>query len=194
MTKAAKVGGFLVCLLLSAPVLAADAASSHSIDASKSVLTIHVLKSGLFSAFGHEHRISAPISKGSFSTGQAAAVELTVDARKLLVVDKDVSDKDRAEIQETMLGPSVLDSEKFPEIRFQSGKVAPAGNGWRISGNLTLHGKTAPVEVSVKESGGHFLGTAQVKQTDFGITPVTVAGGAVKVKDEVKIEFDVVGQ
>ncbi len=194
MTTAAKVGGFLVLLLLSLPALTADTASSHSIDTASSVLTVHVLKSGFFSAFGHEHRVSAPISKGSLSTGEAAAVELAVDARKLLIVDKDVSDKDRAEIQKTMRGPEVLDSEKFPEIRFRSEKVSRAGDGWRISGNLTLHGQTHPVEVSVKESGGHYQGSAQVKQTDFGITPVTVAGGAVKVKNELKIEFDIVGQ
>jgi hypothetical protein len=40
--------------------------------------------------------------------------------------------------------------------------------------------------------GEHYRGAATLKQTDFGITPVTVAGGTVKVKDEVKIEFEVV--
>jgi len=33
-----------------------------------------------------------------------------------------------------------------------------------------------------------------LKQTDFGIKPVTIAGGTVKVKDELTIEFDIVAR
>jgi len=39
--------------------------------------------------------------------------------------------------------------------------------------------------------GSRYRGSATLKQTDFGITPVTVAGGTVKVKNEVKVEFDI---
>jgi hypothetical protein len=44
----------------------------------------------------------------------------------------------------------------------------------------------------VERKDGHYLGSTTFKQREFGITPVRVAGGTVKVKDEVKIEFDVV--
>jgi hypothetical protein len=36
-----------------------------------------------------------------------------------------------------------------------------------------------------------YRGSATLKQTDFGMTPVTIAGGTVKVKDEIKIEFEI---
>jgi hypothetical protein len=49
-----------------------------------------------------------------------------------------------------------------------------------------------PVEVEVAYKRGHYQGSAQLRQHDFGMTPVTIAGGAVKVKDAVKIEFDFV--
>jgi hypothetical protein len=39
--------------------------------------------------------------------------------------------------------------------------------------------------------GEHYRGSATLRQTDFGIKPLTVAGGTVKVKDEVKIEFEI---
>jgi len=42
--------------------------------------------------------------------------------------------------------------------------------------------------------GGRYRGTAALKQRDFGIDPITIAGGTVKVKDEVKVEFDIVAQ
>ncbi len=59
-----------------------------------------------------------------------------MDARKMRVMDKDVSDKDRAEIQETMLGPKVLDTAQFPEIRFHSTvggarRRGPLDGAWR---------------------------------------------------------------
>jgi polyisoprenoid-binding protein YceI len=187
-----RIIALLVALSLPAALGAAD--TPKSISSEKSVLTVHVFKAGLFSAFGHEHEISAPIQQGSF-TEQNPSVELTVDARRLRVVDKDVSDKDRAEIQQTMRGPKVLDSERFPEIRFRSTAVTPAAPGkWTIQGDLTIHGETRPVKFEVALQGGHYRGTAEIRQKDFGITPVTVGGGAVKVKNELRVEFDVVGQ
>src|SRR6266702_749695 len=94
--------------LLPAALWAADAVADREIDAQKSVMTVRVFKSVLFSAFVHEHEISAPISHGTLSENDRS-VELTVDARQMRVMDKDVSEKDREEIQETMLGPKVLE-------------------------------------------------------------------------------------
>src|SRR5438445_7245893 len=103
------------------PVLSATAGRPE-IDTQRSLMTIRVFKAGLLSAFGHEHEISAPIQQGSF-TEDKPTVELQVDARKLRVMDQGVSDKDRAEIQTTMLGPTVLDSETFPQIGFHSTEI-----------------------------------------------------------------------
>src|SRR5580692_4301298 len=80
-------------------------AQQHTIDTQKSTLTIHVGKTGAFSALGHEHEVRAPIQSGTVDTGSQPAVEMHVDARTLRVIDKDESEKDRAEVQETMLGP-----------------------------------------------------------------------------------------
>ena len=63
-----------------------------------------------------------------------------------------------------------------------------------MSGNLTLHGQTHPVHVTVKQAGagGRYEGAAKLKQTAFGIQPISIGGGAVKVKDEVDIAFTIV--
>jgi polyisoprenoid-binding protein YceI len=60
-----------------------------------------------------------------------------------------------------------------------------------VHGKLTLHGRERPVSFEVVLKGDHYRGSAPLKQTDFGMKPVTVAGGTVKVKDEVKIEFEI---
>jgi polyisoprenoid-binding protein YceI len=165
-------------------------AQQHNIDTQKSTLTIHVGKTGAFSGLGHEHEVRAPIHSGTADTGSHPAVEIRVDARELRVIDKDASEKDRAEVQKTMLGPEVLDSEHHQEIVFKSTGAEPAGQGrWTLRGNLTMRGQTRPVTVQVTLKDGHYAGETTVKQTDFGIKPPGKAG--VKAKDEVKIDFDV---
>jgi len=165
-------------------------AQQHNIDTQKSTLTIHVGKTGVFSGLGHEHEVHAPIHSGTADTGSHPAVEIHVDARALRVIDKDESEKDRAEVQKTMLGPEVLDSEHHQEIVFKSTGAEPAGQGrWTLHGNLTLHGQTRPVTVNVALKDGRYAGETIVKQTDFGIKPPGKAG--VRAKDEVRIEFDV---
>jgi hypothetical protein len=165
---------------------------SHAIDVDRSKLTIRVFKSGVFAAFAHNHEIEAPLVGGSVDT-LANTVTLRVDARKLRVADPDTAPDTRAEIQRTMDGPMVLDVERFPDIAFSSTGIEPSGDDhWTVRGGLSLHGKTAPVIVDVGLKDGHYRGSATVKQKDFGIRPVSIAGGSVKVKDEVKIEFDVV--
>lgn len=172
---------------------AAARSEKRPIDVSRSVLTVHVFKSGLFSLFAHNHEIKAPIAQGRVELSGDPGVELQVDARRLRVLDPELSEDTRAEVQQTMAGPAVLDSSRFPEIRFQSGTVEPRGAGhWTVHGNLSLHGQTRPVAVEVRLRDGHYQGSAKLKQRDFGITPVSVAGGAVKVKDEVEIAFDIV--
>jgi len=192
----ARVLRLIIPLLMFLPVAlwAADAVAPKAIDTNRSVMTVRVFKAGLFSVFGHEHEISAPIQQGSF-TESNPSVELTVDARKLKVMDKEVSDKDRAEIQNTMLGADVLDSEKYPEIGFRSTQVDRLGEGkWIVHGNLTVHGQTRPLKVQIKGQSGHYRGWAELKQKDFGITPVSVGGGAVRVKNELRVEFEILGK
>jgi polyisoprenoid-binding protein YceI len=188
--------GVVVVVLATAlisPATGQQGAGSAQIDSQKSLLTIRVYKTGLFSAFAHNHEIHGPIQRGSFDE-QKRTVEFVVDAKQLRVVDREGSASDRIQVQANMQGPKVLDIGKFPEIEFRSTGVDSAGAGkWIVHGDLTLHGQTHPVKVEVQGERGHYTGSATLKQTDFGITPITIAGGAVKVKDEVRVEFEVFG-
>jgi polyisoprenoid-binding protein YceI len=166
-------------------------AQPRPIDVANSGMTVRVFKTGLFSAFGHDHEIAAPIADG-IADIQGRRIELRVNASALRVRDADASDKDRQEIQKTMLGPEVLDVARYPQIVFRSAAVEPAGAGsWTVPGELALHGQTRRITVQVRERDGHYVGTVSLQQSDFGIKPVKVAGGTVSVKDEVRIEFDV---
>jgi polyisoprenoid-binding protein YceI len=175
------------CLCFIAPAFTAE----RAIDTANSTMTVKAFKAGMLSAFGHDHEISAPIASGKVDAA-AKHVELRVNASALRVRDPKASDKDREEIQKTMLGPEVLDAEHHSEIAFRSTSAEQAGEGsWRVHGDLTLHGQTHPVDVEVKETNGRYVGSARLRQSEFGIKPVKVAGGTVKVKDEIVIDFDI---
>ena len=103
-------------------------------------------------------------------------------------------------VQEKMVGPAVLDTARFPEARFRSLQVKGKSLGaarfeLEVSGELSLHGVTRPVASRlVVDLQGERLtarGQAVLKQTDFGMTPVSVAG-VVKVKNELSLEIEIV--
>jgi hypothetical protein len=172
---------------------AGQAGKRHAIDTEKSLLKVRVYRSGLFSLFAHNHEIAAPIAEGVVQTMGTPAVELRVDARQLRVLDPDLAPEKRAEVQKTMEGPEVLDSNRFPEIVFRSTSVEKSGpTNWIARGDLSLHGQMRPVVVDMVEKEGRYAGSVLLKQRDFGITPVRIAGGAVSVKNEVRIEFEIV--
>ncbi len=181
----------VISVLFVLAVVASASAAQEAIDTDRSTITVHVFKSGLFRAFGDNHEIQAPIAAGSVAEPNPHA-ELVVAAVRMRVLDPGLSASDRAEVQRRMLGPDVLDVERFPQIRYEStGATRSASGSWVLQGQLTLHGQTRSVMVSVTGQLGHFRGSASVKQTDFGIRPITIAAGTVKVKDEVRIEFEV---
>ena len=81
-----------------------------------------------------------------------------------------------------------------PTISFRSTAIDDADpNRWTVTGNLGLRGQTHPIVVHVlRTDATHFSGTATIRQTAFGITPIKIAGGVVSVKDDVNVEFDIV--
>lgn len=165
--------------------------SSTSIDTEHSTMTVHVYRSGLFSFAGDNHEIQAPIASGSLNEAERT-VELRVDVRQMRVLDPNLSADKRSQVQGKMLSPDVLDPERYPEITFRSTGVDEKNSNLSVRGNLTLHGETRPINVSVTRTQSRYRGSATVKQTDFGIKPISVAGGTIKVKDEVRIDFDIV--
>jgi polyisoprenoid-binding protein YceI len=190
--KTARLPKTMAIPLLMVLVLAETlVAQSRPIDIKQSKLVVHVSKAGLFSAFGDNHEVAAPVTEG-FVDEAARRVKLVVESQRLKVLDPQLSADKRRQVQERMLGPEVLDVARFPRISFESTGVEQAGPGQLlVRGQLALHGETRPVIVKVRSDGGRYVGTCKFRQREFGITPVSVAGGTVKVRDEVTIEFDI---
>lgn len=167
-------------------------AARYPIAVGRSRLLVTVYKSGLFSLFAHNHEIEAPIASGSVEINPVPAVQLRVETASLRVLDLGVDAETRQEIQHRMLSPQVLDAKRYPVIRFVSQKIEKTGQDqWRVEGNLTLHGVTRPLTFEVRESQGAYSGRMTLLQTDFGITPIRVAGGTVQVKNALQIRFKI---
>jgi polyisoprenoid-binding protein YceI len=168
------------------------AAQAVDVDAGRSSITVKVDKTGLFSAFAHNHTIQAPIASGKLDTEKRTAT-LTFNAKEMKVLDEGVKDSERADIDQTMKSDKVLDVQRFPEIRFVSTSItAQDGGRFQVRGDLALHGTTRPVEFPLSFAKDRYSGSVKIKQTDFGITPVTIAGGTVKVKDVIELVFEIV--
>jgi polyisoprenoid-binding protein YceI len=181
----------LTCSLLLALACLAVAEAADA-DAARSSITVKVEKTGLFSAFAHNHTIKAPIASGNLDTEKRTAA-LSFSAKEMKVLDEGVKDSERAEIDQTMKSDKVLDVQRFPEIRFASTSITPQDGGrYQVRGDLTLHGITRPIEFPITFSKDRYAGSVKLKQTDFGITPVSIAGGTVKVKDVIEIVFEIV--
>jgi len=164
----------------------------NAIDIRSSTITIHVGKAGFLSAAGHEHWVNAPISAGVFNDSDSLYVEFKVDARRLEVIPDPKIDADtQAEIQ-THMQEMTLESRKYPEISFHSLRVGKQASAqWQVEGMLTLHGVTKMITLRVQRIGDAYAGHATITQTDFGIEPIRVGGGLIRVKNEVDIDFQI---
>jgi len=175
----------------------------YSVDASQSKFTVQAFASGLLSGFGHNPTIAirdftgeVQCTPGSLTN---ASVRLMINAESLVVVD-DVKEKDRKEI-ESMMHDTVLETSRYPETIFQSTnitvtRIIEGRYKARIIGELTMHGVTRGslwIQAQVKVEGERLRATGDfsLKQTDYNIKLVSVAGGALKLKDELKFTFDI---
>src|SRR5256885_6887692 len=156
---------------------------------------IEVGKSGAFSFAGHTHEVEAPLSSGVVhfdpDMPSRADVRLEFDAAAMRVTGKGESADDAMKVQQTMLSEQVLDVNKFPTITFESTSVSATND---VAGKLTIHGVTRPIaaRVTLKVDGPTLTATGRfaIKQTEFGMKPVSV-GGRVKEKDDLNITFTI---
>ncbi len=161
---------------------------------------IHAGTGGLFGAFAHNHIIEAQKIEGCATVDSKdlthSSIKLIFQSANIRVMDPDVSAKDRAEVQQTM-ETEVLAVSKFSQIAFQSTAIerGSSANELKVHGNLTIRDKTLPVIIPIMfrtlaDGSYQATGKYNLKQTSFGIKPIQLGGGTIKVKDEVETEFE----
>jgi len=177
----------------------------YAIDSKLSRFTVRAFASGVLSAFGHNPTIAVHDFAGEVQSMpdevQGASLRLVAKAASLETVD-DISDKDRREIQRQM-HEEVLESSQYPEIVYECNSIL--GNRIRdgqyavaLNGELTLHGVTRGQTIRAKgvltDDTLRAFGDFSLLQTDYDIKLVSALGGALRVKDELKVSFDIVAR
>jgi polyisoprenoid-binding protein YceI len=175
----------------------------YRIEARRSRFVVRAFASGLLSVFGHSPTIAIRDFTGeahfSPTHPEESSLRLRIKADSLEVTDE-VSDKDRQEIERQMR-KEVLETARYPEIVFESIRVAAdqvTEGQYRvqIAGNLSLHDITRECMISAQviasEDSLRANGEFPLRQSDFGIKPVSAVGGTIKLKDELKFSFDIV--
>ena len=194
-------------LLLTAFAVGQSRPRTYTIVPSESSFWVYVGKSGLFSGLAHNHEIGVKSFSGRVVVPAAGAgagsLEMEVDAPSLEVLDKEPSEEDKKKIFNSMHN-EVLESAKYQKITFKSVSVSDvkqAGSdaySFVVNGDLSLHGVmkriAVPVAATVTPQQLRATGKYTLKQTDYGIRPYSAAGGTIKVKDEVVVNFDIVAK
>jgi len=152
---------------------------------------IHTFKEGFLSALGHDLRL---LVTGAQVDVQEAPLALTAtfDAASIRVLGPlsggALSDKDKGEIERN-IRDTVLETARYPQIRFVAATIEPLGDGYRVSGHLELHGQRRPLTLTSRRDGPLQRATLALQQPDFGIKPYRAPLGVIKIKPEIRIEL-----
>jgi polyisoprenoid-binding protein YceI len=161
-------------------------------------LLVHTTRTGLGAKAGHDLTIEITRWHGRATadpgTPANSSVTVEVDANSFQVRKgtggvKPLGDADRAEIHKTL--KEILNTAQHPTISFSSRRVDGSAASFTCDGELTIMGVTQPVIVQGRVADGRVAGGASVIQSRWGIRPYSAFFGALKLSDEVKIDFDV---
>jgi hypothetical protein len=186
----------------------ADISGTYELGPADGQVLVRTGREGLAARAGHDlvieiTRWSARVTVPDAASGgvAAATVSAELDLSALAVRQgtggaKPLTDRDRRDIQNTarkILGQAAVASFTSSRVIPSPSSSAPgAPADGAIEGTVTLRGTSRPLRLEVTSPGpGHFRGRATVRQTDFGIAPYSGFLGALKLKDEVAVEFDI---
>ena len=187
----------LVCLPAGDGRGAAAPPPRWRIDVARSWLSVRANRAGLLSPVLHDHDFRPSVWSGTIGL-DPPKVEVDVATASLEDHEAGLSAEDRRKVREQLLGPTILDAQRFGQIVFKGDRVEDVRRGDHaleatLLGTLTLHGRERPVRVPVSATwtpdrllaSGRF----SFRQSDFGIRPFSSHLGTVAVRDEVTIEL-----
>ncbi|MCA9580709.1 MAG: YceI family protein [Myxococcales bacterium] len=160
--------------------------------------SVYTFKEGALSRLAHDLHLSVAKMEVKTSANHDS-VSAEFDAASLEVVGarqggRDlpgvIGPADCRKIEET-IRREVLESGRYPFIRFESEGVVPDGAEYQIDGVLDLHGVRRPCRVRACRGAGAWIGRASINQRDFGISPYRAALGTLRVREIVEIEVRV---
>jgi polyisoprenoid-binding protein YceI len=187
-----------------------EGARIYTLDPDATVITMLVGRAGALANFGHLHVLTSRNETGQVWAGADAAhsgFEVQIPVRDFVVDDPEaraaagpmyaatVPDDARAGTYHNMIGTAGLDAAQYPLVVVRSEGPLDFKSTAQLRISVVLHGATRvldiPAETSIADDVIHVTGSFDVLQSDFGMTPFHIAGGAIAVADQVEVRFDV---
>jgi polyisoprenoid-binding protein YceI len=205
---------FCLALALTVPTpkvtgrVASDVQNSppkYVLDPGRSTFAIRAFSGGLLWFKGHDHIVAARDFEGEAivrpDAPDQSSLRMTIRAASL-VETRDVFTEEQKKIINKELREIVLEPDKYPEVTFQSTQVSGKLEGGilkaRIVGNLTLHGVTRqveiPADVTIAPNEIRARGDFNIERSDFKVKATSAVHGMVRVRDKLKVMFDMVGR
>jgi len=177
----------------------------YLIDKNASRFTVQAFATGILSGFGHNPKIGMREYEGEIQfaaeTYDPAMVRVTVGTGAMEVLDEMKSD-DRKKLEQTMY-EEVLEVQRFPTASYESTQITVQKLSGdlllaHLTGELSFHGvrRSHSFDARVTRMGAmlRISGEFSLRQSDYGIRPVSIAGGALRLKDEIRFNFEMVAR
>jgi YceI-like protein len=178
----------------------------YRVDPAQSLVVIEVRRGGSLARLGHDHVVASHDVTGYVAPGEGRAdmyialARLAVDEpalRKEAGFDTQPTESDIEGTRSNMLN-HVLEAERFPFALIGVGGAKIQQKKATIAVAITLHGHMrtfqVPVGVEADEKSIEVSGKLAFNQSDFGITPYSLLGGAIAVKDGLELRFKIGAQ
>lgn len=173
-----------------------------AIDRAQSLIAVTVRRGGPLARLGHDHVVASRAVTG-FAAPAAGRADFSFRLDQMSVDDPllrreaglgaQPPDDAIAGTRANMLG-RVLDAERFPVVSLHAERRA----GQPVQLTVTLHGvsRTVAAPAVIEETADSVTasGTLQLRQSDFGITPMSVLGGAMTVMDTLELRYRIVAK
>ena len=179
-----------------------DDRGAWSLQSSDGELLIRTGVTGPAAAVGHRLTIAMRHWQATtrWDSGRPVAAELTVEVGSLEAVRGEggvtpLSGPEKMLVRRNALGS--LDARRFPRIIFSANVIEQTDDGYRLSGDLTIHGETRPqiIELRTEDQGDRWrlFSETAIRQSEFGVKPYSQLLGALKVADDVTVSFTATG-
>jgi hypothetical protein len=179
----------------------------------ESLLTLLVFRGGALARAGHNHVIASHSMAGTAWVPEDLAhasfeihvpvADFTVDEPKLRALEGDefsaaVPDSAREGTRRNMLSEPMLDGAHFPEVVLRSARMERGSEAILAQVSVSIRGQTravtVPLRYEIQGTEVRARGQFALKQTDLGLTPFSLIGGALRVEDEMTVKFSVVAR
>lgn len=169
------------------------------VDPAQSLVVIEVRRAGMLTRLGHDHIVSSHDLHGYVSLAEGIADlyipldKLHVDEPQLRIAAGFATQPSAQDIASTLhnMLTKTLDTQQFPYALIHITRADTKQPALNVT--LTLHGVTRKFEVAAQietvPNGLTIDGKLSFKQSDFGITPLSVFGGAIQVQDKLDLRF-----